>query len=168
MPPTNRATVVLPVPGLPTNTRWRLRAGDLRWLSARSFATRITSAWCRTSVFTESSPTRLSSSSRSSASVFCGTADAAAAVGPAPHRLRRRTPPDRARPAQCSSARSARLGEVGVGVRTVMGEGSGILPESGRTARSWAAAITEARVRLRRLGSPKEQAADASSASAVA
>ena len=40
MPPTRRATVVLPVPGLPVKTRCRVMVGLLRPASTRSFSTR--------------------------------------------------------------------------------------------------------------------------------
>ena len=98
-----RATVVLPVPGLPTKTRWRLwsTTGSLR--SRRRFSTRMRFVSSRTSVFTASSPTSSSSSASSSSSGRArrgravvdglGLADAAAACRPAA----RSSPPPRRR-----------------------------------------------------------------------
>ena len=52
MPATSRATVVLPVPGLPMKTRCRVRVGLRRPASARSFSTRSSATWRCTSRLT--------------------------------------------------------------------------------------------------------------------
>ena len=74
MPPTRRATVVLPVPGLPVNTRWRVIVGLFRPASTRSFSTR-SRATCRwISRLTRCSPMRASSSASSSSRLLAGCA----------------------------------------------------------------------------------------------
>ena len=75
--PMSRATVVFPVPGLPTNTRWRDRGGVGRPAASRRRRTfmRFTRLW--TSAFTPSSPTRASSWARSSSKVGWGSAASA-------------------------------------------------------------------------------------------
>ena len=72
MPATSRATVVLPVPGLPSKIRCRVIVGDLRPASLRSPSTRSTAACRWISALTSPSPTSASSSARSSSTVFAG------------------------------------------------------------------------------------------------
>ncbi len=58
--------MVLPVPGLPVKTRWRLCSTTGRPLASRSFSTRSRSVTSLTSAFTGARPTRASSSASSS------------------------------------------------------------------------------------------------------
>ena len=73
MPPTSRATVVLPVPGLPTNTRCRVMVGDFSPALVRSASTRSTATWRWISALTSASPISASSSASSSSSDFSGS-----------------------------------------------------------------------------------------------
>ena len=72
---TMRATVVLPVPGLPVKTMWYVIGGTLSpWARRASFTfARLTMRL--TSSFTPSRPTRESSSARTSSTVSFGAAD---------------------------------------------------------------------------------------------
>ena len=76
-----RATVVLPVPGLPVKTRWRLCSSTGRSRSLRSFSTRVRSATRRTSRLTLTMPTRASSSASSSSSGSGGSCGGGGWVG---------------------------------------------------------------------------------------
>ena len=68
MPPTSRATVVLPVPGLPTNTRCRVMVGEARPALVRSASIRSTATWRWISALTSVRPVSASSSASSSSS----------------------------------------------------------------------------------------------------
>ncbi len=73
MPATSRATVVLPVPGLPTNTRCRVIVGTLSPAASRLASILSTATWRWISPLTASRPTRASSSASSSSSDLGGT-----------------------------------------------------------------------------------------------
>ena len=81
MPATSRATVVLPVPGLPLKIMCRVIVGAARPASLRSPSTRSTAACRWISAFTAVSPTRSSSSASSSSTVFGGTSGSAGSSG---------------------------------------------------------------------------------------
>ena len=66
MPPTSRATVVFPVPGFPTNTRWRVMVGAARPALIRRASIRSTATWRWISALTSVNPVRPSSSASSS------------------------------------------------------------------------------------------------------
>ena len=72
MPPTSRATVVLPVPGLPTKTRCRVMVTDLSPAFCPSPSTRSTATCWWISALTSVSPVSASSSASSSSSVLGG------------------------------------------------------------------------------------------------
>ena len=80
MPATSRATVVLPVPGLPLKTRCRVIVGAEARPRARRPSTRSTAACRWISALTSARPTRPSSSANSSSTVlgFSGSGSAPA------------------------------------------------------------------------------------------
>ena len=76
----SRATVVLPVPGLPVKTRWRVIVGDFSPASMRLRSTWSTAVCRWISALTSVSPTSPSSSARSSSTERTGSSSAAASV----------------------------------------------------------------------------------------
>ena len=81
MPATIRATVVLPVPGLPTKTRWRVMVAFFRPALVRSASTRRMAVWRWISDFTPARPVSSSNSASHSSTVFAGSAGSASAAG---------------------------------------------------------------------------------------
>ena len=78
---TTRATVVLPVPEGPTNTKCRIGFSAANPASARIRAASIEAAIARTCRFTGSRPIIASSSASASFTEICGTSSAAARPG---------------------------------------------------------------------------------------